>query len=221
MLPYPPTALALPVEGPKYFTILGVDPGTTTLGTAALHVDIETLMPAGIEFKTLNANKPSAGRTVNEWMLETHSPRAMRLRELAWMLGHEFNYFRPLFVACEAPFFNRLHPNAFGPLIEVVKMVECTTYAWNCWRPLYRIETTVAKKAVAPETTKLLAEFRELCKTKALPDSKAKVEWCALHHGEFSRLIAGKAYDEHGLDAGVVAYAQLLRIREGDYSITF
>lgn len=207
--------------GPQYFTIFGVDPGTVTFGTAAMHVDIQTLQVVGLEMRTLNANKPSGGRMRNEWMLETHSERAMRMRELAWMLGSQLEYFRPLYVASEAAFYDGLHPNAYGPLVECVKTVENTVYAWNAWRPLFRIETTVAKAAIAPETKELKQEFKELSKSKALPTSKAKVLWCALRHSEFSKIIASVPFDEHSLDAAVIAYAQLLRIRQGNFEITF
>lgn len=209
------TLLNIASLGPKHFIILGIDPGSSNLGIAALHVNIDTMDVQGCEMVTLNALKPTGGRQINNWMLDTHSERSMRLRELAWMLGQQFMLHRPLLIACEAPFFNPRNPNAYQVLVEVMKTVENALYAWNPWRPLYRIETTAAKKAVAPLDPVLLAE------SKLIKDSKEKIKFCVVHHPVLSNFINPLIHDEHSIDAAVVAYTQLLRIRNGDYSITF
>ena len=208
-------------DGPDYFIIMGIDPGTTSLGVGVLKVDINTLQVVGSNYKALNANKPSGGRLFNDWMVEYYGERSTRIRELAWMLGAELNHYRPLFVCCETAFFNATNASAFGPLMEVIKTVENSVYAWNCFRPLYRIETTVAKQAIAPVTSELKTTFKALCKSKTLDSSKARVLWCSQHHPEFSNITANIPYNEHGLDALVIAYAQLLRIRQRNFTITF
>ena len=202
-------------QGPEYFTILGIDPGSTTMGVSAMHVNFATLQIHGAELLTLHALKPTGGRQINQWMLDTHSERSMRLRELAWMLGQQLMYQRPVFVACEAPFFNPRNPNAYQVLVETMKVIENTVYAWNPWRPLYRIETTVAKKAVAPK------DPAGILALKAIKDSKEKVRFCVERHPEIAKWVNYAIHDEHNVDALIVAYAQLTRIRANDFSITF
>lgn len=185
------------------------------LGMCALHIDYNTLRIVGSEIRTMNMNKPSGGRRVNDWMAETHSDRAVRIREMAWMLGGVFLEIRPVAVACEAPFFNPSRPNAYQVLVEVMKTIENTLYHWNPQRPLYRIETSVAKAAVSPTATDLKFQM------KLLKDSKDKVAFAVKHHPELAPWVNFDLDDEHGIDAAVVAYAQLLRFRNGDFSITF
>ncbi len=180
-----------------------------------MHVSINDLTISGCEIQTINMNKPSGGRSVNQWMLDTHSERAMRMRELAWMLGGALQYFMPVAVACEAPFFNPGRPNAYQVLVEAMKTIENTVYQWDPCKPLYRIETSVAKAAVAPHDKNLKDTL------KTIKDSKEKVEFCVRHHPELSGFVDTQLHDEHGIDAAVVAYAQLLRFRAGDFSITF
>lgn len=202
-------------SGPSYFTILGVDPGSTTMGIAALRVNIADLAITDASLTTIHALQLDSGRATNDWMLETHSARSMRLRELAWMLGQHLVIERPLFVVSEAPFFNPRNPNAYQVLVETMKVIENAVYAWNPWRPLYRIETTVAKKAVMPSDSNLLAQF------KAIKDNKEKVSFSVKHHSELSRLVNFDLHDEHAIDALIVAYTQLVRLRNNDFTITF
>ena len=209
------------IGGPSHFTITGIDPGSVTLGVADIHVNIETLEIEGLEHRTFNANKAHNGLPIDTWMSEIYSERAMRMQELGWRLGHHFNFMRPLFIAVETAYFDIRTPTAFIPLAECIKVIELTTLRWNGFRGIHRIETSVAKKSVAPESKSLQEEYKALCKSKALVDSKAKVRWCAERHSEFARIIQGTDIDEHSLDAAVVAYAQLLRIRNNDFTITF
>lgn len=208
-------------NGPTYFTITGTDPGSTTLGVADIHVDIQTMEIAGFEYRTFNANKSHNGMGVESWMEEYHGARANRLEELMWRYGHHLDFMRPLFIACETAYFSIKTPSAIIPLIECIKMMEMVNYTHNPYRPFYRIETGVAKKSIAPTNKETLQEYQALCKSKVLDKSKEKVRWCAERHPEFSKLILGKDIDEHSLDAAVVAYAQLLRIRDNDFTVRF
>lgn len=185
------------------------------MGIAALRVQFESLQVLDASLTTLHALRLKEGRRTNDWMLDTHSERSMRLRELAWLVGQQLMVERPLVVASEAPFFNPSNPNAYQVLVEAMKVLENTVYAWNPWRPFYRIETTVAKKAVLPKDSNLMAQY------KAIKDSKEKVAFCVRHHPELSRLVNFSLHDEHAIDALVVAYTQLVRFRNNDFSITF
>lgn len=213
--------LITPMGGQNHYTIMGVDPGTTNLGVAVLHVEFGTNRVVGASWKALNANKPTGGRLFDSWGVELYGERATRLRELAWMFGGELVRERPTMIACETSFFNQANASAYGPLMETIKTVENSVHAWNACRPLYRIETSVAKQSISPVTPELKQEYKALSKSKALPDSKAKVLWCAQRHPEFSQIMAGLPYNEHGLDALVIAYAQLVRVRNNNFEITF
>lgn len=202
------------LSGPESFFIVGIDPGSTTMGVAALEVRIKDKALLRIDSFTIDANKPCGGRPVQAWKEEFYPPRAVRMDEIKIRLTNTFNHYQPLQIACESPFYNPRNPNAYGVLVEVVKVVEETVKAWSAWRPLYRIESTAAKKAINPSNK---AEHDRL---KLIKDSKVRIKEAVRIYPELSFLNLD-SMSEHAIDAAVVGFCQLQRLRTGDYSITF
>lgn len=209
------TNLGIAQSGPDVFSIMGLDPGSFTFGTALIYVDITSLQIRSANMQTFNAMDPTGGRQVNHWMLDTHAPRAMRFRELAWMLGQSLVINRPTVVACESPFFNPSNPNAYQVLVEGMKTVENALYAYDPTYPLYRIDNTSAKKAIMPTAPDAIEHL------KSIKDSKLKVQFCVSIHPELSRLVNFNIHDEHSIDALIIGYTQLQRLRVGNYAISF
>lgn len=200
--------------GPTSFFILGIDPGSTTMGVAALEINIADKALLRADSFTIDANKPCGGREVQSWKEEFYPPRTQRMDEIKIRLTHAMNHYQPLQIACETPFFNSLHPSAYGVLVEVVKVVEETVRAWSAWRPLYRVEATAAKRSVNPTNKE------EALRLKQIKNSKDRIRETVRIFSELSFLNLD-TMSEHEVDAVVVAYCQLQRLRANDYTITF
>lgn len=182
------------------------------MGVAALAVRIEDLALLRVDSFTIDANKPCGGRTTSPFLEEIYPARTVRMMEIANRLSTAFDYYQPLQVACEIPFFNPRNPNAYGVLMEVVKVVETTVRQWNPWRPLYRIEATAAKKSVNP------ALESERQRIKAIKDSKERIKETVRIFPELHFLDLD-AMSEHAIDATVVGYCQLQRLRNRDFTV--
>ncbi len=204
--------LELAQQGPEYCFIVGIDPGSTTMGVAALAVRIEDLALLRVDSFTIDANKPCGGRTIAPGLEELYPARSVRMIEINKRLQTAFDHYQPLQIACETPFYNPRNPNAYGVLVEVVKTVEMAVREWNPWRPLYRIEATAAKKSVGPSNE------ADRLRLKAIKDSKERIKETVRIFPPLQFLDLEKM-SEHEIDATVVGYCQLQRLRARDFSI--
>ena len=196
------------------FNIVGIDPGSTTMGVACLGVSLNNLSLKSVETFQITADQPTGGVKLADGLLEYYPPRSIRMLEIQRRLQTAFDFYQPVQIACESPFYNPRNPNAYGVLVEVVKTVEDTVRSWNPWRPLYRIESTAAKKSVNPTNDQLAKEL------KLIKDSKLRIKEAVRIFPELHMLNLD-IMTEHEIDAVVVGYCQLTRLRLGDYSITF
>lgn len=194
--------------------ILGIDPGTNTVGFCAMEIDPLTVERLSFEAFTITAERPCGGRFVNEDLLDTHSPLYVRMQEIKARFTNILEHYRPLQTVTELPFFNRLHPNAFGPLVQVLGMLEETLYDWNPNKALYRLENTTAKALIYPTSKE------ERKKIHAIKGSKFRILACLEKHPDF-QWFDRNAYDEHSIDAILIAEAQRRRLKASDFEVRY
>jgi Holliday junction resolvasome RuvABC endonuclease subunit len=133
-------------EGASYYaTIIGIDPGTDTLGVSILVFNVYTLEIITTEAFTLRGAKMI---DKNGWIPTYKGERFARIKELKERLLSIFRKERPLFVVSESPFFNRLRPNAYGALIEILTSIHQAVYEYDPWVTLHEIDPPRIKKAV-------------------------------------------------------------------------
>lgn len=193
-----------PMGGPSYYTLLAVDPGSTTIGFCVFYIDIATQAIVGHEAFTVDASKRAGGIRYDDELAEQNGDLFVRLNEIDHQFTRILNYYKPLTVACEAPFFSRLHPNAYEVLVAVVTRLRYTYYRWCATKPMHMIETTVAKKVIAPKSEPLKSQ------SKAIAVTKDRIRFNALNCPEINFLNVN-LLDEHSLDAALVGYAHYLR----------
>lgn len=175
------------------FKILSIDPGTQTLGYAILEVDIQTL-------KVVNC----FAWTVDSTRLELYSEEtaATFSEKFARIIAHKVNfnnvleYYQPLVVVSETPFFSIMRPSAAGPLFELFTTLEQTVYSWDKEKPLYKAEPRSVKKFVGVVDHK---------NKDAVKQALIKIE--ELKHANIEFL------DNHSVDALAVGYFQLGKLR--------
>lgn len=100
--------------------ILGIDPGITNLGAAALEVDCYNRKP----FKLIYADTLKG--EYNEFGVSQNNPTQVRALGLTRAYGHIFDFIEPTVVSCEDNF---LGPSAqsFKRLIEIVSFLHLHT----------------------------------------------------------------------------------------------
>lgn len=126
------------------FTILGVDPGSETMGYGVLKVDTETLKITDASAFTI---KGSRSQHMRQWDSDLYSDQIARIRAHQVEFLRVLNEVDPDVVICESAFYNRLRPNAYEVLVRVQTMLRDTLSKWDCWRELYLIDPPTAKKS--------------------------------------------------------------------------
>ena len=177
--------------------IAGIDPGTNMLGFATLQFDLKTLAILSVQATSFKSD-----RMIDEddILSITHSERTAKIIAQKNNLVQYFRFYRPNIVACENPFINRLRPNAFGPLVEVVFAVRTAVYEYDPNVKFLTYEPSVIKKSVGANGIA----------------GKDAVKQAILSLDELnpSPLTNLNDLDEHALDAVGVAYTHLLRYRK-------
>jgi len=175
-------------------SIIGIDPGTDTLGVANIYFDIPTLQIVSTQAQTLKGAKNASG----SWISEINGDRWGRIESHYANLFQIFNHYQPLEIACEAPFINRGQPQAGLALTEVVAMIKHAVVLHDSWKRLYMIDPPTVKNAVGvlgraggPEGKKLMRAA-----VLAMPELN--------YNGE----TPIELLDEHSIDAIAVAYCR-------------
>ena len=175
--------------------IYGIDPGTKCLGNGIITVDPLTFEIVEMEAFTINAEK----LPLSDWNIGLYGDRFARIMAICDHLSMYLKQYNPVSITCESPYFNHLHPSAYGPLVEVITSVRRTIYDWNKWIAMQSVDPTTVKKTVKAKGTK-----------------KPDMTEALLQIPEF-KLIDVEALDEHSIDGLAIAYYQYLKLRAQRY----
>lgn len=186
-------------ETPAHGIILGIDPGTVTMGYCAMTVDLRTLERVRVDTFTIDANRPKDGQPACLFMPENHSALFQRMREHGARLTAVLQDWQPFQIAVELPFFSALQATAYGPLVQLFSTIQNTIYDYNPWLTLYQVENTVTKAMVYPDTKQERKRIRDSYKT-----TKERIAACVQQHQDFA-FIDTTTLDEHEIDACLVA----------------
>lgn len=176
-------------------TIVGIDPGSETLGVCILSFDAAfTLIK--VEAATYRGSK----LPVRDDIRLTHGDRAARIQaHYDNLLGILLQY-QPIVVTCESPFFMAARPQAYGALTEVVTMIRNALQTYRPNLDLGLIDPPSVKKAVGAKGNADKVGVRE-----AILRMVGQIP--------FVGPITLDRLDEHSLDAFAVAYSAYLTLR--------
>ena len=110
------------------FKMVSFDPGLNNTGVCAMDIDSRTGAILSIEASTLRNNKLCNWDGLDE---EVTTERMIKLFKLKTAIVHVLANYNPVWVGCEAPFFNSLMPMAFGYLLEVVSVIHGSVIDYN------------------------------------------------------------------------------------------
>lgn len=125
--------------------IVGIDPGTTTLGLAILDVDLDTLVPTLVYGYTNNAEK--ATKHI-EWKKTMLGSRDVRLENHKDYLDDILEYTQPILIAAESPFLKMSRVSSYEALVECYDMIRKSVWKHNPTLFLRRIDPITVKNYV-------------------------------------------------------------------------
>lgn len=188
--------LLMPEWVPETVGIVGIDPGSHTLGIGLIELDINTLQIVSTSAKTYAGAKMGK----NTFHTENHGERAGRIFAHRQNIRRFCDIERPFLIASEAPFSSRLHPQVFGVLTEVVDAIRAGVRDYDQTKDVLLIDPPSVKNGVGAPGNASKDVMRE--KVMALPDLN--------YNGD----IPLHKLDEHSIDGIAVAYCTVVRLRK-------
>lgn len=180
-------------ENQDTFKILSIDPGTQTLGYAVLEINIDTLEVVDCFAWTVDSTRLDI---YNEETALTYSEKFARIISHKTNFKNVLDFYQPLIVVSETPFFSIMRPSAAGPLYELFATLEQTVYEWDKEKPLYKAEPRSVKKFVNAVDHK---------DKNAVKTALKKIDELKSANLDF--------LDSHSIDAIAVGYYQLGKLR--------
>lgn len=185
-------------ENYHLFRLMAADPGLNNTGVAEIIFNLDTNRIESIYAETLMNDYLVQDSGVS---LDTHAERTHKLL----VMKHGFSGFVEDFdaqaIACEAPFFDRFRPMAYGYLLEVVNnlreaVIDFDPHVTFTEISPLSVKSAIGAKAVANDTLK----GKELVKAaiQLIPEVMDALQM------DFDTLT------EHAIDAIAVGYAYLL-----------
>mgnify|MGYP003537453766 CR=1 FL=1 len=166
--------------------IVGIDPGTQTLGLSTIWFNPQTMVIDHIDVETVIGSH----HHYKEWVGDYHGERFNKLMGHTDYLSGHFERCLPIAIACESPFYSRLHPGAFEALLGTVQAIRQSVMNYSMWKPLDTVDPPTVKKAIG-----------------AAYNAKKDEVFKAFQISELYKLVTNpQDLSEHAVDATAVAY---------------
>jgi len=174
-----------------YFSMLAIDPGTTTIGVSIFTIDATNLTIVTIETILIDISIGFKEDILNTNLVSRLNILYNRIKEIV-------TYYKPKIVSLEAGFINRLMPAAYGPLSQSIMAVELAALEVNPYIKLFKF----APKTIKKVTTKIGSANKDdvLFGVNGIP--------------EITNLINPNLISEHEVDSIAVNYTMLEYLRE-------
>lgn len=186
--------LVIPDSCPVY-RVMGIDPGTDTLGLSILDLNLIDCSIVIRQAMTVSGEKNS--RRYAHYN-ETYGDKAARLLAHEVFLTNAMQYWMPHSIISEAPFLGRF-PAAFAALIECLNSIRNAVHQYDCSLPLLTVDPPTAKKAVG------------VVKKGSTKDD-VKVGIISMLGPKFKTDVNLAELDEHSIDSIAVAYSRCLQL---------
>lgn len=194
----------LPECPPDHFRIMGIDPGTDTLGIAFIDVHIETLIPRLVYAETNTASKAAKHKV---FKIDMRGGRDVRLEYHYDFLYDIMCRAEPLFIAGESPFYQPGRGEAFAALVETYAMLRRVTWDYSPTCSIRRIDPVTAKNYVG------------VSHSGTDKDDVAKAVY-ELYKDSCPDGLSIEELDEHSTDAIAVAHTFLRKYVKGDVVVS-
>ena len=193
MLPYP-------ADQNTQACIVGIDPGSETLGVSVLFFDVVTFQITKIIPRTYIGSK----LPVDPMLSILHNDRVSRIKAHEDNLYSIYSEYSPVAIVSEAPFYNPRRPNAYGVLVEVICAIRNSIIRYSDTMCFYQVDPASVKRAIGAK-------------------GNADKDIVKHHIGLIPEIVNAlttplAVLDEHAVDATAVAYHQFLSYRNSTLS---
>lgn len=171
------------------FRIVGIDPGSDTMGLCVFHVHLEKRTAVVVDGHTVNATLLSARIPQ---MQEIYGDKIARLCAINDYLTQYLSHHQPHAVITEMPFMGRF-PAAFAALTECVSIIRQAVMNYDPYVGLQSVDPPSAKKAVGVSG-------------KGSNKEEVADAICHLPDLEYHPDVNPHLFDEHTSDSAAVAY---------------
>lgn len=185
-------SLVVPPSYQTPFCFIAIDPGTNFLGLSVFTIDPQTLLILKIEPMTIDVE---GLYDPVEYHSAYYTARFQKYLKIQHDFSLKLQYYNPVAIICEAPFYNRFRPAAFAPLAELLQGLRIQTHQYNPWIYFYVIDPSTVKKSVGAGHI----------------SGKEEVKAAILKHGELAQAstVAIEKLDEHAIDSLAVGLTYL------------
>lgn len=175
-----------------HIRLIGIDPGSHTLGVAYVHYNLATKQLYVKNAVTVTADKIVS--LMSSDVVLVHGERRSRLIALQSFLLSYFDYTEPDVITSESPFLG-MRVTAFETLTECCCAIREAVYQYKANKPLVMVSPTEAKKAVG-------------VKGKGTTKDDVRNGVLAIPNIVFDATVDVNLLDEHAIDAIAVAYSK-------------
>lgn len=126
------------------YRVIGIDPGTDTLGAAGLDIDLHTGKFTLVDAHTLHASRMLKYYRDTELV---HGSRFARLHGLELALGEYFEDMQPHSIISESPYMGQ-RATPFAALTECLTSIRRAVRAYNGRLPLLEVDPARAKARI-------------------------------------------------------------------------
>lgn len=188
--------------------IMGIDPGSTEIGVTVIGINPATRQVNQTVVWTIEVDRLHDRNSI---VVSMHGDRFARLQALQQTMTQVFAHYQPAAIGCEAPFYNRRTPGAYGPLVETVMVIR---QALNAYYPYLGLDM------VAPMDVKQCIGARSVSRKKCPKVNGLKpevVEAMISTVGPFLKLTPEQIsrMNEHEMDSAAIAYWRLQSLFRG------
>lgn len=127
------------------YRVVGIDPGTDTLGVSLIEVDLRTSELILLDSVTYRGQLLARSDPLR---IEKHGDRFARLMGHRSNLLYYFQQAQPHAFACEAPYMGRF-PQAYAALTECVLVIKQAVELYDPFKKLYLYDPPTVKKSVS------------------------------------------------------------------------
>ncbi|WP_144106749.1 crossover junction endodeoxyribonuclease RuvC [Paraburkholderia sp. BCC1886] len=188
--------IAMPHGASSIAAIIGIDPGSNTLGVGTIWVDLSNFQIVSSDARTLQGDRYYR----ESWTSTMFGDRLNRIAALEEELLGTFLFTQPFLIGSEAPFINKRFPQAGLALTEVMCGIRNAVMRYDAWKKLYVFDPPTVKNAVGAAGNADKDGVK--AKLMLLPDLR------------YSGDIPLDNLDEHSIDALAVALTVWKQFKE-------
>lgn len=179
--------------------IVGIDPGTNTLGVAVIDLDLQTGQRTLIDARTFDVTK---NQQPYHNLFDIHGDSVGRLQMLEDALVNYFEWFQPHAIISESPYLRARLVSAFRALTRCLDRILQAVIRYDRFKPLHLADPMTVKAAVGVHSKG--SKNKEALSKDKVKEAVMKLD--LLNPGQ----IDLSALDEHSIDAIAVACSRIV-----------